>query len=195
MKKSTILIIVAFFAFTFNASAQNYGKFKPAFKQGRIDAQLGIGLTPTFIGDGGTATVPPVSLSIDWIVGKRFSIGAYGAHSVTESREDIFVDGLRGQWRNRHSEAGVRLGLHFMENEKWDFYGGLNLGVRHSKVEDMLDGMDQLNIYKGIEPDNSRFAYGGFVGARYAFKESLTAFAEAGTGVSLVKIGVGYRLK
>jgi len=195
MKKSTVLLLLAFIAFTFTASAQNYGKFTPAFKKGRIDAQLGIGLTPTFIGDKGTATVPPLSASIDWIIGKKISIGTYGAHSVTESREDIFVDGLKGQWRNRHTEAGVRLGIHFMEQEKWDFYGGLNLGVRHSRVEDMLDGMEQLNIYKGIKPVTNSFAFGGYVGARYAFKEKMTAFGEVGTGVSLIKIGVGYRLK
>ena len=121
-------------------------------------------------------------------------MGAYGAHSVTEGIEDIFVDGIRGQWRNRHTEAGARIGIHFSEQEKWDFYGGINLGVRHNKIEDMLEGMEQLNIYKGIKPVNTTVAYGGFVGARYAFQEKLSGFVEAGTGASIVKMGVGFRL-
>ena len=74
------------------------------------------------------------------------------------------------------------------------FYGGLNLGVRHNKIDDMLEDMEQLNIYKGIEPVSNTFAYGGFVGARYAFQEKLSAFGEVGTGASLIKIGMGFRL-
>ena len=194
MKNSNVLLTLAFVFAAFTLSAQNYAKIDPAFKKGRIDAQVGIGLTPTFIGDKGTATVPPLFASIDYLLSKKLSLGLYGAHSVTESVEDIFVDGIRGQWRNHHSEAGVRIGIHFTEQEKWDFYGGLNLGVRHNKVEDMLDKMEQLNIYKGIKPVSNSFAYGGFVGARYAFKERLSAFAEAGTGASLIKVGVGFRL-
>ena len=194
MKNSNVLLTLAFVLVAFTLSAQNYAKIDPAFKKGRIDAQIGIGLTPTFIGDEGTMTTPPLSLAIDYIVGKKLSLGVYGAHSVTEGREDIFVDGIRGQWRNRHTEAGIRIGIHFMEQEKWDFYGGLNLGVRHNKVEDMLEGMEQLNIYKGIKPVSNSFAYGGFVGARYAFKERLSAFGEAGTGASLIKVGIGFRL-
>lgn len=194
MKNSNILLTLAFVFAAFTLSAQNYAKVTPAFKKGRIDAQLGVGLTPTFIGDKGTMTVLPLSVSVDYIIGKKISLGVYGAHSVTESQEDIFVDGLRGQWRNHHTEAGVRIGVHFMEQEKWDFYGGMNLGVRHNKIDDMLAGMEQLNIYKGIEPVSNTFAYGGFVGARYAFKERVSAFGEAGTGASLIKVGVGFRL-
>jgi len=194
MKNLKNLMTLAIIFITISLSAQNYARIDPAFKKGRIDVQLGIGLTPTFIGEKATMTTPPLSMSIDWMASKKVSFGAYGSHSVTESRQDIFVDGLLGQWRNHYSEAGVRLGIHFTESEKWDFYGGLNLGVRHSKVEDMLEGMEQLNIYKGIKPVNTSMAYGGFVGARYAFKEKLVAFGEAGTGASLIKIGVGFRL-
>jgi len=194
MKNSNIFFTLALIFATFTLSAQNYAKIDPAFKKGRIDAQLGIGLTPTFIGDKGTMTVPPLSLAIDYIIGKKVSLGVYGAHSVTESVEGIFVDGIRGQWRNHHTEAGVRIGIHFLNQEKWDFYGGLNLGVRHNKIDDMLEGMEQLNIYKGIKPVSNSFAYGGYVGARYAFKERLSAFGEAGTGASLIKVGVGFRL-
>jgi len=194
MKNSNVLFTLVFLFAAFTLSAQNYAKITPAFQKGRIDAQLGIGLTPTFIGDKGTMTTPPLSASIDYLVGKKVSLGVYGAHSVTEGQEGIYVDGIRGQWRNRHTEAGVRVGIHFLEQEKWDFYGGLNFGVRHNKIEDMLEGMEQLNIYKGIKPVSNSFAYGGFVGVRYAFKERLSAFTEAGTGVSLIKVGVGFRL-
>lgn len=194
MKNQTILLTIVLTLAAFTLSAQNYAKFNPAFKKGRIDAQIGIGLTPTFIGSKGEATVPPLSASIDYIIGKKISLGVYGAHSVTESIEDIFLDGIRGQWRSRYTEAGVRIGVHFMEQEQWDFYGGLNLGVRHNKVEDMLEGMKQLNINKGIKPTNTSFAYGGFIGARYAFKERLSAFGEAGTGASLIKVGIGFCL-
>jgi hypothetical protein len=194
MKNSNILLTLTFVFVAFTLGAQNYAKIDPAFKKGRIDVQLGVGLTPTFIGDNGTMTVLPLFASIDYLVGKKLSLGAYGAHSVTEGVEEIFVDGLRGQWRNHHSEAGVRIGIHFLNQEKWDFYGGLNLGVRHNKIDDMLEGMEQLNIYKGIKPVNTSFAYGGFVGARYAFKERLSAFGEAGTGASLIKVGIGFCL-
>lgn len=194
MKNSNTVLTLVFVFAAFTLSAQNYAKVIPAFKKGRIDAQIGIGLTPTFIGNKGKATVPPLFASIDYLVGKKISLGLYGAHSVTESVEDIYIDGIRGQWKNHHTEAGVRIGVHFLEQEKWDFYGGLNLGLRHNKIEDMLEGMKQLNIYKGIESLNTTFAYGGFVGARYAFQERLTAFSEAGTGASLIKVGLGFRL-
>lgn len=192
--KNNLIFTFALLLAAFTLNAQSYKKYSPDFVQGRVDFQVAIGLTPTFIGGTGTMTSPPIAANLEVMVNKRLSIGAYGAHSVTETKEKIFVDGLVGAWKNTHTEAGIRLGIHFTDIPKFDFYGGPHIGIRHNKVEDMMPGMEQLNIYKGIEPVKTRGAFGGFVGARYAAKEKITAFAEIGTGASLVRVGAGFRL-
>ncbi len=192
--KNLIILTIAFVFTAFTVNAQSYKKYDPEFVKGRVDFQVAIGLTPTFIGGTGTMTSPPLAANLDVMVSNRLSLGVYGAHSITETRQKVFVDGLLGQWENTQTEAGIRLGIHFTEIEKFDFYGGPHLGIRHNKVKDMLPGMEQLNIYKGIEPVATRAAFGGFIGARYAAKEKITAFAEIGTGASLVRVGAGFRL-
>ena len=155
---------------------------------------MAVGLTPTFIGEQARMVSPPVAVAAEFMFGKRFSLGGYAAHSVTESYPKLFVDGVPGQWRHNYTEAGARFGVHVTSIPNTDIYGGLNIGVRHNKIEDMLEGMEQLNKWKGIEPVNTSFAFGGYVGGRYAFTNCLTAFGEVGTGASLIKVGVGFTL-
>lgn len=196
MKINKILLFAALLVFTVsaNVNAQSYKKIDPTFAKGRLDAQLGVGITPTFIGDKAKLVTPPLSLSLDYMAGKRFSIGAYAAHSVTESDIRIIPDGIPAQWRVTYQEIGLRLGFHYNEIEKWDFYGGFNPNIKRTSNEDMLPNMERPNELLGIKPVETGFSFGGYVGARYAFKEKVSAFAEIGTGASLAKIGIGYRI-
>jgi len=192
-----------------DVQAQNYTQSAPLFGKERLNVQIGIGLTPTFIGQKSKMTTPPLSVSLDYMLSERFSIGMYGAYSVTESNPEIFfknsrgthyaenlipTGGITGQWENTYSEAGLRLGVHVIHLSNCDFYGGLNIGVRNSQVKDMLPNMKQLNKFKDIQPQNTSFAYGGFVGVSCAFSNRLGGFAEAGTGASLLKVGVNFGL-
>lgn len=192
--KNLVFAIVLLFVSAASVNAQSYKKIKPAFKKGRLDAQFGIGLTPTFIADKAKMVTPPLSLSLDYMVSKKFSIGAYAAHSITESNPVLFLDGIPGQWRVGFTEIGLRLGFHYTDFEKWDFYGGVNPNIKRTTNEDMLEGMELINKHKRIEPVNTSFSFGGFVGVRYAAKEKISIFSEAGTGASLLKVGVGFRI-
>lgn len=196
MKINKILLFAALSLFTLTASvnAQSYKKIDPAFGKGRLDAQLGVGITPTFIGDNAKLITPPLSLSLDYMAGKRISIGAYAAHSVTESNVRIIPDGIPAQWRVSYQEIGVRIGFHYNESEKWDFYGGFNPNIKRTSNEDMLPNMERPNELLGISPVETNFSFGGYVGTRYALKEKISAFAEVGTGASLAKLGIGYRI-
>ena len=183
-------------AVSFTLDAQSYGKPKAHdfAQKGRLDIQAVAGLVPTFSGARSRAVSLPFTIAADLMVSKKFSVGLYGGNSISESYPRLFVDGVPGQWRNNYTEAGARFAIHITTIEKFDFYGGINLGVRHSVVEDLLPGMEQLNIWKGIEPTKTSVAYGGFVGARYAISDRFSGFTEIGSGVSLVKIGAGFRL-
>lgn len=213
MKNIKFLFVLTFLLSFFALQAQDYKQTASTFGKGRIDAQIGVGLTPTFIGDKGTLTSIPLSLSVDLMLNDRFSVGVYGSHSVTESQKETFLKrkqsaeaahgnfengipngGIEGQWENTYTESGVRFGIHVISVENFDFYGGINLGIRHSQVVSMLPGMERLNELKGITPENTSFAYGGFVGARYAVSNRFVVFGEAGTGASFLKVGVGFGL-
>jgi hypothetical protein len=89
-----------------------------------------------------------------------------------------------GKWRYADAILTVRGVFHYPVLPELDAYGGVGLGVRHSRAS-----------YEGsaASPDagnKTELASGLFVGARYFLLQNFGAFAELGYDQSYLKIGL-----
>lgn len=168
MKKTIILLAMAFFGFVTVSQAQ--------YDQGQMDANVGIGLGATF--GTGSVQLPPVSFSLDYGFNENISIGGYLGYS--SFKQEV----MTWSWKYTYLIVGVRGAYHLALVDKLDTYGGIMLGynIASAKFDGTLTGMP--------EPKVGGIAYSGFVGARYHFGEKFGVFGELGYGISILNIGL-----
>lgn len=140
---------------------------------GSIDINFGLGLGSTLAGDGAM----PIGLSVDYGLNEEVTVGGYLGYAKSE---------IAGLWEYTHTIIGARAtySKEFVDNIHT--YGGAMLGYNVVGVE-----------YKGpgnVTNDLSAITYTAFVGARYHFTSNIGAYGEVGYGVSLLTLGLTYRL-
>ena len=137
----------------------------------------------------------PLTASIDYMIGRNFSVGAMYGSSVTDTDDRILSDGIVASYRNNYEEFGLRLAFHFNKWENFDFYGGTAIAYTRANLEKKNGEFGELEAQKGIKENRSTVLPIAFVGAKYAFTPRISAFTEVTYGVSLAKVGVSVRLK
>ncbi len=70
------------------------------FKKGQLDANFGIGLLPTFTVDNGKTILLPLSISADYRLAGKFSMGLYAGKSITETKRTDIQDCPNAHWKN-----------------------------------------------------------------------------------------------
>lgn len=169
MKKAITIIFIAFMGISLSATAQ--------FEKGQKDLNVGVGLLSTF--GAGKATLPPVSVSLDFGITDNISLGAYLGYSMFKEE----FAGLNYTWKYSYLIVGARGAYHFDLLDNMDTYAGLLLAYNLASVE--LEGNSNLP-----EPSAGGIAYSGFLGARYHFNERIGAFGELGYGISVLNLGL-----
>jgi len=164
-----------------------------------MDMNLYVGALPTFIMDKAEVEVPPISAGVTYLVSDHFGIDIIAGKSVSQSAKHFFTSEAYATWRNSLTFVGVRPGVHFTNKNNLDIYGGMSLGVHVSKIEGkphgglsrarLNDMMGHLGIHNKVSP-----AFSGFLGARYALTSKTIISGEIGFNVSLISVGIGYRL-
>lgn len=188
MKTTSFFLTTAIlFLFSLNTNAQNR-----IFQKGQFDANLGVGIVPTYIMDGGKTITPPLSLSVDYLLNEKISVGLIYGHSVSEAEPELVSDGVLSSRNNQTSVFGFRGAMHVTKFDNWDIYGGLQLAYNHIKIDS--EAPAQFDSNQGIEPEKSTVSYTGFVGAKYAFAKKFHAFSEVGFDISIFKMGIGIQL-
>ena len=178
MKKFFSVLAIALFAFALNASAQ--------YEKGQIDANVGIGLGATF--STGTVNLPPVSLSLDFGINDKISLGGFVGYSA--SKEDFSGFGVNYAWKYTYVIVGAGGAYHFDLVDNMDTYAGLLLGYNVASVK-----YDGANKPAGlVEPSAGGLAYAGFLGARYHFGEKFGVYGELGYGIALLNVGLTMKL-
>jgi hypothetical protein len=97
------------------------------------------------------------------------------------------------RWRYTFLPIAVRGSYHVnkllnLNNDKFDLYGGAQLGYYISSYSDNTGFSGTYNNAYG-----NRVLFGIHLGTRYYFKPSLGGFAEVGYGVSALKLGVAFK--
>lgn len=132
-----------------------------------------------------------VGLNVGGTLGGGFGAGAsyeVGVHDFISvgGEADFVTYGVTGYNWNFLSFGGrgsYHFGKHFIENEKLDLYGGLNLGFRIAN-----------SSIKGYSTYGNGVYFGPHVGARYYFKPNIAGLAEAGYTAAALKIGLTFKM-
>jgi hypothetical protein len=195
MKKNLFALVVmlaTISSLTLNAQNQ-------AFKKGNVNLSLGYGIVPTFINDGGSSNIPPLSARIGYALSNNINVSGYVGYSATTSKPEVVSDGILSKTRNDLLILGLRGEIHSDRDDKFDFYGGFMFGYNIPMVEEtsVSDGSeivrDPNEPFKYPEAQNN-LVYSGFIGASYFFKPKMAAYTEVGYGVSLVNLGLTFKL-
>ena len=199
MKKTILLSVIALVLFApVCMNAQSFSK-------GQVDLNLGLGLGATFIDGNYHTSFPPVSISAEVGVTNDISVGGYfGIAGASYS-----YNGWDNHWNNGNQ-------YYYTDTYRWTYY---ILGVRGAYHFGRFIQIDKLDAYAGLMlagdfvhesyttnspyPDHAYYRSNSssgliasiFVGARYRFTEKVGAFAEIGYGISILTVGVNFKLK
>jgi hypothetical protein len=168
------------------------------FKEGQLDGIFAVGALPTYVMDKGKAIIPPLSLGAEYRLSEQFSLGAMIGYSASQSRVHSYPGGLRAWWKNQTALFSIRPAVHITKLEHWDFYGGFSIGVNVVNLQGISNAADgnlrEIEEKMGIQKNNSYASFSGFTGVRRVVSSRLTINGELGLGISLVTIGVSYRM-
>lgn len=193
MKNILTSIVAIIFLSSVNLDAQKLPT--RLFKKGQADLYTTVGLVPTFLADGAKQNLIPLNIGADFMVGDNFSIGGTFGHSISETAYKQFQGGENGQLKNSYYEFALKTGLHITKNDNMSIYGGFMLSYHLSNIKATQGNLKKIAHHTGIQETQSKVIPGGYMGFKYAVKKKVTVMAEIGYGVSIFRVGVGYRIK
>lgn len=170
--------------------------FRPTriFKQGQVDIRTGIGLFPTYSKDASRISVPPVSLSADWMVADPFSLGVSAGYSLYQIEKIWRTDSSIRNYATHTLQVMARAAAHYTRTDNLDVYGGLQVGCQNTMVKSLNQPFGRIEQLHGIRPQRFSLFYGAFLGVRYAASAKLTLWGEFGTGISFAQVGFGVKI-
>lgn len=206
-RKNTLVILIALFAVTFTfAQTRNSDEDKKprpdmVYKKGDIMASASIGLLPGLVPVGKKALVMPVSARLDYRISKHISLGGYVGYSNVLSKPIIQSDGVVHQYNNKSLKAGLRAVI-YNHHGKLNYYGGVMVGVNRENITRMqaIDYWTEPLTISGRQKDrgdqyqNIMPHLNGFVGINYFVLHNKAIFAEISSDVSLLNVGVRFKL-
>ena len=156
------------------------------YEQGQNIIQGGIGFGSAYIGSGLNGGLPPIHASFEHGLKEKIGVGALIGYSTAKSNTIPFFG---GEYKYSYLVVGARGAYHFYNEDKIDAYGGLMLGYNIASVKytGSANGLTAGNAGGG-------FAFGAFVGGRYALTDQLHAFGEVGYSIAWLSVGIGYKL-
>ncbi|GIV31962.1 MAG: hypothetical protein KatS3mg030_264 [Saprospiraceae bacterium] len=192
--------IILLCALSISLTAQDYSLPTRLFKGQQLDAVISVGALPTYVADKTTVHVPPVSAGINYLVSSVFGVDALVGYSVSESPRKYLTDNAYATWTNTLLMLAVRPTVHFTRRDNIDIYGGMAASLHYTRIEGNPGGdlsntrLAEFENHLGIR-DKVQPVFSGFLGARYALTPQISFSAEVGFNVSILSVGVGYRLK
>lgn len=150
---------------------------------------LNIGAGFGFAGLEGDATIPPVSVGLQFGLTDKISVG--GIVGYAGSKYDFGFFGKSYEWKYSYIIVGARGEYHFMEpSDKLDAYAGATVGYNVVSVTEPSN----LGLGVSYSAAASSILIGFHVGARYAVGNNWGVFGELGYGIGYVTAGAFFRL-
>lgn len=193
------MLVVTLLAVSLSTAQSQAAKFG----KGDIDFKAGIGVFPTFAADRTTTIVPPVGIQAGYRLARNFSLAAYAGYSSSESGQMLLPDGNSTRYQNEFLILGLKAAAHANQMGNWDVYGGFLAGYNIPTVSTEIthpeggEGGPRSPEPDGpsfSRPAENTFTYSGFVGASYFLNKRTGVFAELGYGISILNLGVHFRL-
>ncbi len=173
------LIIAAVACFSVSSNAQDmFVKGTQLFKLG-----VGVNSNGTPLDISYEKGIQDDFLGVDGLVlGLGGNLGYYGY------KEDFTNLAGSFSWKYTNIIVGARALVHYPLIDKLDTYTGVMLGYNVASAK--YEGPNAGSI---ASPSVGGIVFGGLVGARYEFSQSLGAYIEAGFGISNVSLGIAYK--
>ena len=154
-----------------------------AVEQGNILINGGVGFFSVFASNqlaGYRAEIPPLYLCGEYAISDGMTAGAYFAYSTfNQTAQNAKITAIL---------AGPRLSYRLYVNESVDVYASLLFGIVGLSAKS-IDTNRPLQLQQSYAP-----FYGTMVGARYFFTQNLGVNAEIGWGLTLVNLGITYKI-
>jgi hypothetical protein len=165
---------------TFAAKAQ-------MFNEGKIVAQVGIGVASPYYYSGSDGLFPPIHFSAEYGIDDKIGVGGIFGYAASRYKHSDF----RGTYSYRlvYRVFGARGSYHFYNTEDMDIYAGGMLGVNISNST-LTETTGVYNTQVNDKPSSGGIVLGAYAGMRYRLNKNLSAFGEVGYSVSWVSLGV-----
>lgn len=153
--------------------------------------RMATGLTPTFVKDHTSTTIPQLSLELRYRPNPKFSLGLLAGASVSNVIQHHHT-GVSQHLENEFRMVALRAGIHTQRWEKWETYGGILLAYQHNRVTSQ-DG-DKANTASAIHytPQQQGFFYSAFLGSAFKPVPQIELFGELSYGLSILTVGAGF---
>ena len=196
--KNTLFLLSAVVVILMNTQTAVEGQsYRPTriFKHGQADFRIGAGVLPTYAKDASRMVVPPVSLGVDWMVSDQFSVGVELGYSHYQMEKLPAGETDMRHYDNQTLLVMTRALAHFTRRDNLDIYGGFRFGTQMVRIRSLDGPFGAIEQLIGIRPQRTRFQYGACLGFRFAVSPGTHILGEAGTGISLINVGVGFKIK
>ncbi|MGO9412645.1 MAG: hypothetical protein ACLQCB_18085 [Spirochaetia bacterium] len=190
----SVLVVVALLF----VAAGVFAADSPAFKNGGIEFQAGIGFGFWGYYTGASMTVPPIIASVEYQFMAApqipLSVGLLAGYTGSQYKYD---DGFGDTYTDTFSfiVVGGRVSYHFIELIKvpnLDTYAGLLLGYDIASVSYSGTGGFAGGSIPGVTAGG--FTYGFYAGARYYFASFIGIYAELGYTLGYVNAGLALKI-
>ncbi|MEM6878296.1 MAG: hypothetical protein AAF544_07050 [Bacteroidota bacterium] len=165
-------------------------KFNPFFS---IDGQ--IGLIGTFSKDLTRALTPPLAISVNYRLTPTFSLGVQGSISRYAAEINYYDRSYTTAVHTSNRMLQMRFNAHIPVGARGEAYGGLGVGYRGTDVAAQEGPAEEKADAESIVRPQNGFLTTAHIGARYSLTPQLGIMGEVGSGLSLMTIGVSYRLR
>lgn len=162
--------------------------------EGNSMINLGVGLSSYYTsGTGYNMSLPPVEGTFEYMITENISVGAFvGAYgSKYETNFDLAYNFSS---KFSYIDGGALGNFHFVNDDKFNAYVGAKLG--YVSVSTSTDSNDDYldELLETLDYTDSGIIYGVQLGGRYFVSEKFAINAELGYGISLLKIGVTFKI-
>ena len=161
---------------------------------------LGLGMSSYYTsGSGFKVTLPPLEASYETFVSDAFSVGGFAGYYGAKYENETEVAGIVIDTEIKYSYLtfGALGNYHFVNDESFNVYAGAKLGYVSASTkltQDTNETFEEDDLISKVGATASGVIFGAHVGARYHLSESLALNAELGYGISLLKVGVSFKL-
>lgn len=173
------------------ASSSSSSSDKP-FDVGTNAVNLGIGIGSRYSYGGGiyggnSSVTPAFSISYERGI-VQVGPGVIGGGIFAGYQSASYDFGGGDKWKYTDIIVALRGAFHYPVTDKFDAYGGVSLGVRHTGAS-----YSGNPLYNTISSSGSELSSNLFVGGRYFFTSSIGAFAELGYDQTYLKGGLAVK--
>ena len=189
MKVIRFLCVLILFMISFQVTYSQGLKNKK--KHHAWELRTGVGLLPTFLKDHSKSNLPPLFIEARYRPSATLSLGLLAGHSKSKSTLS-HLNVPAQEVSHDYRLLGVRAGIHSKRWVQWEPYGGITLAYQQSRISVEEDDSSKYPEIQVPARKNS-FFYSAFIGTSFQPLPHLEIFGELSYGLSLLKLGIGYR--